>query len=128
MLNTLPGNVSWEYRGIADAERVSEVFSGYDVFLFPTLGENYGHVIFEAMSGGCIPVISDQTPWTVEKMGGNGDRFSLDDEAGFLGALDKYCKMDETELSERAEASIEFALNYRAVDAEEGYRRIFDRR
>jgi hypothetical protein len=35
----------------------------YDLFLFPTLGENYGHVISEALASGCPVVISDQTPW-----------------------------------------------------------------
>ena len=127
-LTELPENVSWEYCGIADAEQVAKVFSEYDVFLFPTLGENYGHVIFEALSGGCIPIISDQTPWTGEKMEGNGNRFSLEDEEGFIGAIDKYCMMDEAELTRRAETAMAFALNYRAVDAEEGYRKIFDRR
>ena len=31
--------------------------------------KNYGHVIFEALAGGCIPIISDQTPWNdIEKI------------------------------------------------------------
>ena len=29
----------------------------------PTLGENYGHAIFEAMTTGVPVMISDQTPW-----------------------------------------------------------------
>ena len=32
-------------------------------FFFPTLGENYGHVIYEALDSGCPVLISDQTPW-----------------------------------------------------------------
>ena len=44
-------------------DEVLDVFSKNDIFLFPTKGENFGHVIYEALSVGCIPIISDQTPW-----------------------------------------------------------------
>ena len=37
----LPQNVTYSYCGVADAEKVIEAFAKYDVFLFPTLGENY---------------------------------------------------------------------------------------
>ena len=53
-------------------KKVIETFSKYDVFLFPTKGENYGHVIFEALAGGCIPIISDQTPWNDIEQAGCG--------------------------------------------------------
>jgi glycosyltransferase involved in cell wall biosynthesis len=35
----------------------------YHLFVLPTLGENYGHVIYEALSAGDPVLISDQTPW-----------------------------------------------------------------
>ena len=35
----------------------------HHVFLFPTLGENFGQVILEAMTAGCAILISDATPW-----------------------------------------------------------------
>ena len=35
----------------------------HDIFFFPTLGENFGHVILEALCAGCPILISDQTPW-----------------------------------------------------------------
>lgn len=42
---------------MVDSQEVVETFSQYDVFLFPTKGENYGHVIFEALAGGCMTSI-----------------------------------------------------------------------
>jgi glycosyltransferase involved in cell wall biosynthesis len=59
----LPENIRVRYMGLVNHERVAEVFSAKDLFLFPTLGENYGHVICEALSAGCPVLISDQTPW-----------------------------------------------------------------
>lgn len=62
-LEKLPQNILWNYCNIVDSNHVQEIFQKYDMFLFPTFGENFGHVIFESLSAGCIPIISDQTPW-----------------------------------------------------------------
>lgn len=62
-LKKLPDNVLFEYKGEATSENVINVLSQYDVFLFPTFGENFGHVISESLLSGTIPVLSDTTPW-----------------------------------------------------------------
>lgn len=62
-ISRLHPNISVEYNGVLSHDRVQKMLSSYHAFLFPTLSENYGHVIVEAMLSGCIPVISDQTPW-----------------------------------------------------------------
>ena len=62
-LKKLPNNIDWHYKGDVPSEKVQRVLQKYNVLLLPTLGENYGHVIFEALSVGCIPIISDQTSW-----------------------------------------------------------------
>ena len=54
---------TWRFHGKIEHERVRDVFAEHDLFLFPTLGENYGHVVCEALSAGCPVLISDQTPW-----------------------------------------------------------------
>ena len=59
----LPPNISVNYKGLVSHENVHEVFSRYDAFLFPTLSENYGHVIVESLLVGTPVIISDQTPW-----------------------------------------------------------------
>ena len=55
-MDKLPSNVKCSYKGEAKPETVIELFSEYDFFLFPTLGENYGHVIYEALAGGVFPL------------------------------------------------------------------------
>lgn len=123
-LEVLPQNVKYKYCGLADAEKVIETFAKYDMFLFPTLGENYGHVIFEAMAGGCIPLISDQTPWTDEKLGGNGKVISNDCIDDWVETIQSYVEMENADLIERALQCISFAEKYKAD--EDSYRRIFD--
>ena len=128
-LQKLPRNVKWEYKGEADAEQAVKIFAKYDVFLFPTMAENYGHVIFEAMAGGCIPIISDKTPWTEEKMGNCGTVLELDRENAvkdFVEAVEKYAGMMRQEKQEAADKCIAFAGAYRAEEAEEQYREMFE--
>ena len=77
------GNIkAWQIQ-----KKVIETFSKYDVFLFPTKGENYGHVIFEALAGGCIPIISDQTPWNDIEQAGCGKVISLSNQRRYIETL-----------------------------------------
>lgn len=129
-LKKLPGNVKWEYKGEADAEQVVKIFAKYDVFLFPTMAENYGHVIFEAMAGGCVPIISDKTPWTEEKTGKCGTVLELDRENAakdFAEVVEKYAGMTRQGKQEAADKCIAFARAYRAEEAEDQYREMFGR-
>jgi glycosyltransferase involved in cell wall biosynthesis len=37
--------------------------NNHHVFILPTMGENFGHAIYEALGAGRPVIISDQTPW-----------------------------------------------------------------
>ncbi len=63
LIEKLPENISVNYRGSVTPDQVADVFSNYDLFIFPTRGENYGHVIAESLSVGTPVLLSDQTPW-----------------------------------------------------------------
>ena len=63
LIECLPDNIKVTYKGVVHPEQASAVFSQYNLFLFPTRGENFGHVISEALRAGCPVLISDQTPW-----------------------------------------------------------------
>jgi glycosyltransferase involved in cell wall biosynthesis len=59
----IPSNVKIEYMGSVAAENVKDIFLNYDLFFLPSKGENYGHVIAEALSVGTPVLISNNTPW-----------------------------------------------------------------
>ena len=63
LLNSLPTNVVWHYFGDYSPSDLIKVFGESDLFVFPTLSENFGHVIFESLSYGCPVLISPHTPW-----------------------------------------------------------------
>ena len=62
-LGLLPENIKWEYKGPVPRVHIFDVFQRYHLFFLPTFGENYGHIILEALSAGCAVLISDNTPW-----------------------------------------------------------------
>lgn len=61
---SLPPHIKLEYCGSLLAEDVQSTFESFDLFLFPTNGENFGHSIAESLSVGCPVICSSATPWT----------------------------------------------------------------
>ena len=121
-LSKLPKNVSWEYAGDVPTEDVQRALAQNEVFLLLTLGENYGHVIFEALSVGCIPVISDQTPW--HQISPNGAGIELPLNADFAAELDKLAEMvDRRAMAEKAVMVAKQCVEKN--QRETGYRKIF---
>lgn len=111
--------LDWHYGGDVPPADVQEKLAQEDVLILPTKSENYGHVIFEVLSVGCIPLISDTTPWQL------GD-------AGFAVPRDAECfarKLRELANTERESLSRNgVALARRKLEEtrkETGYRRIF---
>lgn len=83
----LPSNVEFNYHGILHPDVVIATLSNYDLFFFPTLGENFGHVISEAISAGLPVLISDQTPWRQLQKDGLGWDIDLNRPAQFVAAI-----------------------------------------
>ena len=125
-LDKLPPNIIWNYYGDVPSEDVQAVFQKNDIFLFPTLGENYGHVIFEALSTGCIPVISDQTPW--ERIAENRAGFIIPIKAleEFTARIEQLHTMPAEGRNCMAENAVELACEtVKRTHYSTGYRTIF---
>lgn len=89
----LPGNVTARYLGEVLPDRVDEVLSSHDFLLLPTLGENYGHVVREALSSGLPVLISDRTPWRdLVKLNAGAD-LPLEDPGGFVAWIEAFSRM-----------------------------------
>ena len=59
-----PVNVKINYCGIIDHSNMSKVIQKYDALLFPTINENYGHVIAEVLANSRPVILSKgTTPW-----------------------------------------------------------------
>lgn len=119
--------LTWEYKGDIPADDVQNELSRHDIMLLPTKSENYCHVIFEALSVGCIPVISDTTPWGSVQEAGAG--FVLERSVKqFAEALKAMAVAPPDQLREMARSAVSLAQKkVLAARNTTGYRRIFDR-
>lgn len=68
----LPSHITVTYRGELPPHDVPATFARCDAFVFPTRGENFGHVIPESLAAACPVICSDLTPWTPVLEAGGG--------------------------------------------------------
>jgi glycosyltransferase involved in cell wall biosynthesis len=94
-IRRLPDRVRAHYKGPVSSDRVVQIFSQYHFQLFPTLGENFGYVILEALAGGCPVLISDQTPWRDLSKQGAGWDIPLNARKLWLDAIQTCTEMDQ---------------------------------
>lgn len=128
-IRELPSNVSVVFHSTVAHSRVSTIVSEHHLFLFPTLGENYGHVIYEALSNGCPVLISDQTPWRgLERLGAGWD-LPLDRPELFRAALETCLAMEQQVFHVASSRSKAFAREFTAGerDPRSACRALFDR-
>jgi glycosyltransferase involved in cell wall biosynthesis len=94
-LERLPDNVLATYCGAVEPTAVRSTLAAYDALLFPTLGENFGHVIVEAFTAACPVVTSDRTPWRNLQAQKAGWDLPLEDPAAFQAVLADLLRMNE---------------------------------
>lgn len=109
VMATLPSHVRATYRGVLRHEEVRGVFSAHAGFLFPTQGENYGHVVLESLSGGCPVILSDQTPWQDLETQGVGWVCDLKVPGQFHRALDTLLREPQAQAEQRRQRCLAYA-------------------
>jgi glycosyltransferase involved in cell wall biosynthesis len=107
----LPPTVTALHAGEVTPAEVSNTFARYDLFVLPTRGENYGHVVLEALMAGTPVLISDQTPWRTSDDGAV-EMLQLADFDGWVAAIERWASFGDAELKRRREAALRYARNY----------------
>jgi glycosyltransferase involved in cell wall biosynthesis len=97
LISRLPAHVKVHYRGLIPNVDVAATLAGYDLFLLPTRGENFGHAIFDALEVGLPVLISDQTPWRELERIGAGWSLPLADPDRFTAIIDRMAALGPTE-------------------------------
>ena len=93
-------------------------------FYLPTLGENYGHAIVEALVRGIPVMISNKTPWKNLSKYGCGWDLSLDED--WSNAIAKARKMDDSTYFELRQKALKYAKNQvHSSESVQSYRTIF---
>jgi len=110
IIKRFPNNIRVQYMGDVEHEQVGVVIKEHNLFFLPTLGENFGHVILEALVAGCPVLISDQTPWRDLEEKGVGWDLPLNCPKKFQDVLQKCIDMNIQEYNALSKRAYKFGL------------------
>ena len=111
-IQKLPRHITVRSLGSVDNSKVVDTLRDYHFFLMPTLGENFGYAIFEALAAGCPPIISDRTPWNTLREHGVGWDIPLQDQEQWRRVLQDCVDMPNARYRQMAEAAQAFARDW----------------
>ena len=114
----LPSNIEVKYSGPVDPDDVRGTIAEHDLFFFPTQGENYGHVIREALSSGVPVLISDQTPWRDIEERGVGWEYPIDSIEPFVERIEVFSALSIESINEISYRTIEYISELKIRDPE----------
>lgn len=104
-------NLNVQYKGELLPSVVQDTLSNYHFLFLPTLHENYGHVIVEALTSGCGLILSNNTPWRKLKDKQIGYDIDLNNEIGFIEAINKCVNMNQEQYNQVRNNCYSFVLN-----------------
>ena len=109
LAEALPPGVRVHWRGALAPEAVPAALAAHDLFFLPTRGENFGHVIAEALGAGTPVLLSDTTPWRNLVQHGIGYDLPLAEMDRFRHALEKQAALTASEALEQRRKVFRFA-------------------
>ncbi|MBE0691224.1 MAG: glycosyltransferase, partial [Anaerolineae bacterium] len=125
IIETLPATVKVTHKGSVSPDRVLDTLNGYHLFYMPSLSENFGHVILEALCAGCPVLTSDQTPWTSLAGHQAGWALPLDRPELFRDAVQQVVDMEAEAMQNAANHAHSYGRSYventPAIDAMRGF-------
>ncbi len=114
LIDQLPSNIKLLIGDPVPQKQVKSILQKHDVFVLPTLGENFGHIIIEALIAGVPAIISDKTFWKSDEEGAL-EVLALD-EYIWLETITKWSKFDDLILKKKRQAALNYAKNYYNTD------------
>lgn len=105
-------SITVNYIGSIEYEFVGRVLADYDLFFLPTLGENFGHAIFEALSCGTPVMISNKTPFQDIEEKKAGWIRDPEDLSGFLEILYQCLNMNALQYEDYIEGAMSYAKEW----------------
>ncbi|WP_224994871.1 glycosyltransferase family 4 protein [Cesiribacter sp. SM1] len=127
VISKLPPHASVEYKGSLANDHVASTLKDYHVLCLPSRGENFGHVILEALTAAIPVLISDRTPWRglIQKQAGWDLPLETPEQFSFV--IEQLAQMEQTEYDSWSRAAFALAVD-KILDEEvlHDYRRLLE--
>jgi len=111
-IKNLPSNILINVHDAVSNDKIFLTMDQAHVFVLPTLGENFGHAIFESFSAGRPVLISDQTPWRNLVQQKTGWDIPLNNSKEFIKAVETIAAWDQKEFNEWCNCAYKYARNF----------------
>ena len=109
---TLPNNITVNFLGSLRHDQTRTLCGECDATVAPTLGENFGHAIFESFALGVPALISDQTMWRDLERKNAGWDVSLSTPGRFADKVNELCQMNVFELQSWRRGALGLATSF----------------
>ena len=116
IIESLPKNIIVNYKGSVESIAVISTLSKYHFMIMSTLGENFGHIILQALSTGCPIIISDNTMWRNLYEQNCGWDISLKNREMYVEVIEKVVAMSDLEYEKMSDAALDYAKKFRSND------------
>lgn len=113
---SLPKNIKVTYLGGLPHSNINTVLLEHDLFILPTLGENYGHAIIESLSVGRPVVISNQTPWKKLVDYNAGWELPLSEKQDWIDTIEQAASWDQVEFDKHCQGAIDYARAHTNIE------------
>lgn len=122
----LPTSIDFEFHGGQSKRFIHQILDESSFFFLPTLGENFGHAIFEALAAGCPSVIGENTPFRQIEDYKCGALVNLKDVKNTAEILDQHISMPLENFKTYSLNAQRFALEiFQAAEAKAAYKSIW---
>ena len=114
LISKLPAHIKIVVGDEISPEKVHETFVKYDLFVFPTRGENFGHVIPESLAAGTPILLSDRTPWLEDKL--SGVQVLPLKEKLWIKAIEEWTNFSSDKIFLRRKAALNYANKIKLIN------------
>ncbi|MBK8497718.1 MAG: glycosyltransferase family 4 protein [Flavobacteriales bacterium] len=108
----LPPNVTVKWHGHIEQDQVARAIAEAHVVFMPSVGENFGHTMLEALVVGRPLLISDRTPWKDLEAKGAGWDLPLEERERFDRTMDQLISMEQAEYDRICTGASQLAARY----------------
>lgn len=109
---SLPPNIGVKWHGHIEQDRVSAAIAEAHAVFMPSVGENFGHTMLEALEVGRPLLISDRTPWKDLETKQAGWDLPLEEPGRFAVTINILIGLDQVGLDQLTDGSFRLAARY----------------